>query len=150
MHALRLKETKSVPVKYIRARCGVRYWEDATVNGEEDTDGSRIPLREGTAADNDDLGGGNWLLTIDLDTGKIEGWPEGTTASVHYKVCDDGDYELLDADRNVVASIDGYVPSLMCPEGEGYGDYVIMEIAADGTIAKWKADLSEFEKSGDE
>lgn len=31
MHALRLKETKSVPVKYIRARCGVRYWEDATV-----------------------------------------------------------------------------------------------------------------------
>lgn len=150
MHALRLKETKSVPVKYIRARCGVRYWEDATVNGEEDKDGSRIPLREGTAADNDDLNGGNWRPTIDLDTGKIEGWPEGTTASIHYKVCDDGDYELLDADRNVVASVYGYVPSLMCPEGNGYGDYVIMEIAADGTIAKWKADLSEFEKTDDE
>lgn len=150
MHALRLKETKSVPVKYIRARCGVRYWEDARVNGEEDADGSRIPLREGTPADNDNLGGGNWRPTIDLDTGKIEGWPEGTTASIHYKVCDDGDYELLDADRNVVASIDGYVPSLMCPEGNGYGDYVIMEIAADGTIAKWVADLSEFEKTDDE
>lgn len=150
MHALRLKETKSVPVKYIRARCGVRYWEDATVNGEEDADGSRIPLREGTAADNDDLNGGNWRPTIDLDTGKIEGWPEGTTASIHYKVCDDGDYELLDADRNVVASIEGYVPSLMCPEGEGYGDYVIMEIAADGSIANWRADLSEFEKTDDE
>lgn len=150
MHALRLKETKSVPVKYIRARCGVRYWEDAEVNGEQDSDGSRIPCREGTAADNDNLGGGNWRPTIDLDTGKIEGWPPGTTASIHYKVCDDGDYELLDAERNVVAKIDGYVPSLMCPEGEGYGDYVIMEIASDGSIAKWRADLSEFEKTDDE
>lgn len=145
MHSLRLKSVSSVPVKYLRARCGVRYWEDATVNGEQDVDGSRIPLREGTAADNDNLGGGNWRPTIDLDTGKIEGWPEGTIASIHYKVCDDGDYELLDADRNVVKAIDGYVPSLMCPEGEGYGDYVIMEIAGDGTIANWRSDLSEFE-----
>lgn len=150
MHALRLKETKSVPVKYIRARCGVRYWEDGEVNGEQDSDGSRIPCREGTAADNDNLGGGNWCPTIDLDTGRIEGWPAGTTASIHYKVCDDGDYELLDAERNVVAQIDGYVPGLMCPEGEGYGDYVIMEITADGTISKWRADLSEFEKTDDE
>jgi len=145
MHALRLKETTAVPVKYLRCRIGVRYWEDATVNGEEDTDGSRIPLRKGTAADNDHLSGGDWLPLIDLDTGKIEGWPEGTTASVHYKVCDDGDYELLDTDRNVVKAIDGYVPNIMCPEGEGYGDYVIMDIGPDGTIAKWKADLREWE-----
>lgn len=145
MHSLRLKSVSSVPVKYLRARCGVRYWEDATVNGEQDVDGSRIPLREGTAASNDNLGGGNWRPTIDLDTGKIEGWPKGTVASIHYKVCDDGDYELLDAARNVVKAIDGYVPSLMCPEGDGYGDYVIMEIDGDGIIANWRADLSEFE-----
>lgn len=67
MHALRLKETKSVPVKYLRARCGVRYWEDGEVNGVEDTDGSRIPCRQGTAADNDKLGGGNWCPTIRLE-----------------------------------------------------------------------------------
>lgn len=145
MHALRMRETKSVPVKYLRARCGVRYWEDGTVDGTEDADGSRIPCREGTAADNDRLGGGNWCPIIDLDTGRIENWPQGTTASIHYKVCDDGDYELLDAERNVVKSIEGYVPGLMCPEGDGYGDYVIMEIAEDGTIGKWKADLSDFE-----
>ncbi|MCK9549160.1 hypothetical protein [Aquamicrobium sp.] len=146
MHAICLKESKSVPVKYLRARCGVRYWEDGTVNGEEDADGSRIPCREGTAADNDHFGGGNWRPVIDLDTGKIEGWPEGTIASIHYKVCDDGDYELLDEERNVVKAIDGYVPSIMCPEGQGHGDYVIMEIAADGTIANWRADLSDFEE----
>ena len=150
MHALRLRETKSVPVKYLRARCGVRYWVDGTVNGEEDTDGSRIPCREGTAADNDHLGGGNWCPLIALDTGKIEGWPEGTVASLHYKVCDDGDYELLDADHNVVKAIEGYVPQIMCPEGDGYGDYVIMEIAGDGSIAKWKAVLDEFEDDDDE
>ena len=146
MHALRLKETRAVPVKFLRARCGVRYWEDGTVNGEEDADGSRIPCRAGTPADNDHLGGGDWCPVIDLDTGRIDGWPEGTTASVHYKCCDDGDYELLDAERNVVKSFDGYVPGIMCPEGEGYGDYVIMEIAADGTIAKWKVNLSEWER----
>jgi hypothetical protein len=149
MHALRIKSTTSIPVKYLRARCGVRYWEDGTVNGEEDADGSRIPCREGTAADNDKLGGGNWRPTIDLDTGRIEGWPEGTTASIHYKVCDDGDYELLDAERKVVRAIDGYVPTIMCPEGNGYGDYVIMEIAGDGAIAKWVADLSDFERDDD-
>jgi hypothetical protein len=104
-------------------------------------------LREGTAADNDHLGGGNWCPTIDLDTGIIENWPNGTTASIHYKCCDDGDYELLDADRNVVKAIEGYVPSLMCPEGNGYGDYVIMEIDGEGRIAKWRADLSEFERN---
>ena len=50
----------------------------------------------------------------------------------------------------MIASIDGYVPSIMCPEGEGYGDYVIMEIDGDGRIANWKVDLSEFEKSEDD
>lgn len=137
---------QSVEVKYLRARCGVRYWEDAIVNGEEDTDGSRIPCRKGTAADNDRLGGGDWCPTIDLETGKIEGWPEGTTARLHYKVCDDGDYALLDADRNVVKAIDGYVPDIMCPGDASYGDYVIMTIGADGVIANWRVDLSDFER----
>lgn len=148
-HELRLKEIRSVPVVYLRARCGVRYWEDARVNGTEDTDGSLIPCREGTVADNDHLGGGNWCPTINLATGKIEGWPAGTSADIHYKVCDDGDYELLDADKNVVKAIDGYVPTIMCPEGEGYGDYVIMKIAEDGSIDNWSVDLSEFETCDD-
>ena len=68
--AIKVTETKTVSVKYIKARCGVRYWEDGEVNGVPDEDGSRIPLREGTAADNDSLGGGNWCPTIDLDTGE--------------------------------------------------------------------------------
>ena len=81
---------QSVEVKYLRARCGVRYWEDGIVNSVRDNDGSRIPCRRGTAVDNDRLGGGDWCPTIDLTTGKIEGWPEGTTARLPYKVGDDG------------------------------------------------------------
>lgn len=148
MHALRLKTTTSVPVKYLRAECGVRYWDDGSVDGVEDTDGSRIPCRD--PKPNDHLGGGTWRPTIDLDSGIIEGWPQGTVASVHYKVCDDGAYELLDAERNVIKRMEGYVPTIMCPEGEGWGDYVIMEIDGAGKIAKWRVDLSEFEEDDDD
>jgi hypothetical protein len=130
------------PVKYLRAECGVRYWEDATVNGVEDADGKLIPCGSG---ERDDLGGGKWSPVIELATGKIEGWPQGTTADIHYKVCDDGLYQLLDADRNVVAEKDGYVINMMCPEGKGYGDYVIMKVGPDGVIANWEVDLREFE-----
>jgi hypothetical protein len=33
----------------------------------------------------------------------------------------------------------------MCPKGEGYGDYVIMNIDSDGKIEKWQVNFSEFE-----
>ena len=149
MSEIKVATTTKVPVKYLRARCGVRYWEDATVNGERDDDGSRIPCREGTAADNDKLGGGNWCPLIELESGQIEGWPAGTTADIHYKVCDDGDYALLDENRAVVKAIDGYVPDIMCPGGEADGDYVIMHIGADGVIANWRVDLADFERKED-
>lgn len=140
---LSLKATNRIDVRYLRAECGVRYWEDGEVNGVQDTEGSLIPCRD--PKPNDSHGGGTWCPVIDMRTGKIEGWPEGTTANIHYKVCDDGAYELLDVDHQLVKRIEGYVIGMMCPEENGYGDYVIMKIAADGTIAKWKVDLSEFE-----
>ena len=126
-------------VRYLKAECGVRYWEDARVNGVEDTEGTLIPCREGDA----------WSPVIDLQTGKIENWPEGTVASIHYKVCDDGAYELRDPDGEVIKRITGYVIKMMCPEGNGYGDYVVMEINGDGTIQNWRVDLDVFEKDED-
>jgi hypothetical protein len=139
---LEVTETKRVPVKYLRAECGVRYWEDATVNGVEDTDGALIPCRD--PKPNDHLGGGTWRPLIDLDTGRIVDWPQGTTAEIHYKVCDDGLYRLLDEQMNEVRAVDGYVITMMCPEGQGYGDYVIMKVGEDGSIANWKIDFSDF------
>lgn len=126
----------SKEVKYLQAECGVRYWEDGEVNGSEDTDGELIPCRVKDA----------WCPTIDLETGVIQDWPAGTTASVHYKVCDAGMYRLLDADKNVAREIDGYVPDIMCSGGSGYGDYVIMTIGADGKIENWNVNLEAFEE----
>lgn len=135
-----LMATRKMPVRYLQARCGVRYWEDATVDDVEDVDGSRIPCRDGD----------DWAPLIDLHTGTIINWRPGAVASIHYKVCDDGSYALLDEDKNVVVEIEGYVPSIMAPADNGYGDYVIMDIDKDGKIDKWKVDLKEFEKAGRE
>ncbi len=126
---------QQLKVKYLLARCHVRDWEDATIMGVEDVDGKLVPCRSGDC----------WTPLIDLDTAKIEAWPKGTIASVHYKVCDAGIYTLLDASKNIIARIDGYVPSMMSPGGDGYGDYVIMEIGQDGLIANFKIDLSAFD-----
>lgn len=130
-----IKIATEYDAKYLRADCGVRYWEDARVNGVTDQDGELIPCR------NVDT----WSPLIEIDTGVIVGWPKGTTADLHYKVCDDGKYVLFDASMQKIVGIDGYVPTIMSPGENGYGDYVIMTIDGDGRIADWKVDLSDFE-----
>jgi hypothetical protein len=131
---VKLKIEKEFDVKYLLAEAGARYWEDTTVNGKEDTDGKLIPCRDGDY----------WKPVIELETGIIVNWKKGTTANVHYKCCDDGVYKLLDENKNVIMLIDGYVPEMMCPEENGYGDYVIMVIDKDGKIRNWKTDFSDF------
>ena len=127
--------TQAFDVRTLRCDIGVRYWEDGEVNGLQDSDDDpKMPL----------IHYGRWKLDIDLSTGKIKDWPEGTTASVHYKVCDDGRYQLLDEEDNVVADVFDYVPDMLSPKGSGYGDYVIMDIDASGKIKGWKADLEYF------
>ena len=126
-----------VAVKYLSCDIHVRYWEDADVNGVVDEDGLLIPCRKGNS----------WCPIIDLETGIIEGWPENTHADIHYKVCDEGRYHLLDAQKNIIVSIDGYVPGMMCPKDDGYGDYVIMEILGNGLVVDWKVDMKEFVRS---
>lgn len=131
---IEITETKKTAVAFLKVEAGVRYWEDGMVNGVGDEDGSLIPCRNGDF----------WEPIIDLATGTIEGWPEGTTADIHYKVCDDGRYTLLDAERQPVKAIDGYVPAIMSPGGEGYGDYIIMTIDGAGKIQDWRCDVGAF------
>jgi hypothetical protein len=129
---------QDIPVTHLLAAMEVRYWEDARVNGvAEDNAAPTIPFALGET----------WVLKIELETGRIVDWPQGTTASVHYKVCDAGVYRLLNATGEIVAVKDDYVPSMLCPKGNGYGDYVIMDISGDGIIDKWRVDLSYFEEA---
>lgn len=135
---IELSIKKEFEVKYLGVSAGVRYWEDTEVNGVEDTEGTLIPLRNGEY----------WEPIIDIETGIIRDWPQGTTAEVHYKVCDDGRYTLLDEKFDLVKTIDGYVPKIMSPKEAGYGDYIIMNILENGQIEDWSIELDEWE--GDE
>ena len=128
-----------VDVKFIIANAHVRYWEDSTINGVLDDDGDLTPCRDGD----------NWNPTIDIETGIVSNWPKGTIADISFKVCDEGIYQLVDSCGHIVKKIDGYVPSIMCPEEDGYGDYIIMKIDGDGKIANWKIDLSDFQEDED-
>jgi hypothetical protein len=131
---------KKAPVTTLVASMEVRYWEDAEVNDvEDDPTNPVIPLRKGNL----------WNITVDLATGKIKDWPQGTTAITHYKVCDAGIYALLDADGTEVVRKADYVPSMLAPGGRGYGDYVILMINADGIIEQWEPDLSYFDEDDD-
>lgn len=134
-----LKIKKEFEVKYLQVEAGVRYWEDATVNGVEDEQGDLIPCRVGDY----------WKPLIEIETGKIINWVNRTTADIHYKVCDDGTYVILDEDKMIIKEIDGYVPRIMCPEEPGYGDYVIMKVDEDGLIANWNPILTDFQDKED-
>jgi hypothetical protein len=111
---------------HIEVEAEVRYWEDASVNGVDDEDGTLIPGRVG------DL----WKARIRLADGQVEGWPVGTTAEIHYKVCDAGLYWLTDEAGVRIAKWAGdYVPSsFLCHGDSGYGDYIILTVNGDGLI----------------
>jgi hypothetical protein len=115
--------------KFLEVRAGVRHWDDATLNGNEDQAG-QMPCRRG------DL----WHPVIDLATGHILDWPAGTEASVSYKVCDAGEYWLLDdAKQRIAKWKDCYVPNdLLCIGDNGYGDYILLKVSGDGTVTGWK------------
>lgn len=131
---------KTIEVVKLRAVMGVRYWEDGTVNGVDDEDGTLIPCRVKDA----------WDITIDIETGIIEGWPQGTRAKVHYKVCDDGMYTLIGPAGELYGPFDRYVPAALSPDGPGMGDYVIMTIDGRGAIADWNPeDVRDIMMDGD-
>ena len=128
-----------IPVKIIIS-AKPRHFEDADVNGEPDTIyGDRMPL----------VRGGKWNPTIDFETGKVFDWPRGTYARIHYKVCDEGEYWLEDADGLRLKRKVGYVPEELISVGHNSGgDYIILKINSDGFIEGWErptVDLSEWE-----
>lgn len=137
MVKLTLKKEVEYDAAYLLVDVGVRYWEDGSVNGVDDTeDDPQMPFAVGNV----------WRIRIDLENGQISNWPQGVAASTHYKVCDDGVYTLLAEDMSPIIKKDGYVPPMLAPKGKGYGDYIIMDIDAAGKIDGFRADLSYFER----
>ena len=113
--------------KLLIVRAEVRYWEDSTFDGVEDSEeGEFAPFKSGVF----------WNPIIDLDSGKIVNWPQGTVAAIHYKVCDQGEYWLADASAVKLAKWKGsYVPDkFLCHGDEGFGDYIIFAVNENGKI----------------
>lgn len=147
---------KKFDVHYLKVDAGVRYWNDSDVNGEEDIDfyetkGIGVPKMP-CAVKVQDKPQSNiysdhyrWQPIIDINTGQIINWTQGVSAFVYYKVCDEGEYTLLDKDNNEIVSVESYVPYVLCPEDEGYGDYIIMSVDEIGFIKNWKCDSNAIE-----
>lgn len=111
-------------VTHIDVEADVRYWDDAVVDGVVDDDGSRIPGRVGDT----------WKVRVRLAGGRIEDWPAGIVARIHYKVCDQGEYWLSRPDGVRLAKWHGsYVPDRHLGSGSG-GDYIVMNVDGGGRI----------------
>jgi len=134
---MKVTVTKEVEVKTLLVKAGVRYWEDSERNGEPDIEeGETVPCKVGEL----------WMPEIEIATGKILNWRQGTTAEIHYKVVDRCGWELKDENGDTVLSADdGYVPKTLSPKENGYGDYIIMDVDENGIIADWKFYPNNFE-----
>jgi len=137
MQKLTVTVKKEVEVKRLRVDAGVRYWNSFIINGiEAQDDGEGVPCKDGD----------RWKPIIDLNSGHILNWEVGITAEVYAKVCDDGNYYLIDENNEIVAKIEqDYVPKILCPKENGYGDYIIMDINKYGFISDFKPILKDFE-----
>ena len=122
---------KKIEVKSILVDAGVRYYENATVNDIEDTEGTLIPCKKGD----------RWQPEIEIETGKILNWEQGKKADIHYKVCDDGKYSLKDEKGKIVYTQMATVPDILAINDNGYGDYIIMQVDENGFIKDWNKDI---------
>ena len=137
---IKLKVEKDFDLKYLKVDAGVRYWEDMEVNGEPDNDidenpelSPRMPFAVKCGEDR-----WRWRVTIDLEEGKILGWPEGVTTSGQYKVCDDGEYSLVCRDGTEIVHVESYVPDCL-----GGGDYIEISIDGEGLIEGFSFDQND-------
>lgn len=130
-----LKVEREFDARFLKVEAGVRYWEDARVNGVDDEGGILIPCRK------DD----KWCPFISIENGQIVNWEKGKEANIHYKVCDDGRYTLLDKNYEEIKSIEDYVISDLTDDS----DYIILVVDENGYIENWNPTLKDFQKEVD-
>ena len=148
---LKYKKLVETEVKFLKIDIPVRYEDDDIPFGfpfmikQDDLDKEKCE-RWIHYGDHD-----RWIATVDLDSHKLIGWPEGKKGEFYTKVCDEGFYYLLDAEGNVIISIEqSYVPNKLIPPDDGYGDYINIEIDETGVITNWYGHPQVDEKEWDD
>ena len=136
-------------IRYVQLEAGVRYWEDADINGVEDVDlceakeptAPRMPfaIPTGEKTNIAPYGEYMWKILINVKTGNIVDWPVGTTADVHYKTCDENVVTFCDENKEPISDrYECYVPHFLSPGGDGYGDYIILTVEENGHITNFR------------
>ena len=127
--------------KTLKAFFPVRFPSDSMVNGVADSDENpTMPLlsKEITVDKYWEYRAMN--IEIDVPTGKVKDWEMGVVATLNIKVVDAGVYSLFNGEGRRIAHIENdYAPETFEIDGNGYGDYIIITIQADGIIKGWKA-----------
>lgn len=85
-----------------------------------------------------------WIARIEMDTGRIVGWPQGRAEKMFITVKDTGTYTLLSPSGAHLATRQDYVPHGVVP-GD-CGDTLEFDINSDGVITNWpkKPDVRRF------
>lgn len=122
----KVKAVQEIEIKSIIINVPVRY--------EEEDIPYDFPMRHGD----------QWSATVDIDTGQIQGWPQGKVGHLYMKVVDGGSYNLVGDQGQTLATRQDYVPHGIVP-GE-YGDYIDLKINEHGVITNWpkNPDVSAF------
>lgn len=130
-------------IKYLRVRAGVRYWEDGYINDVKDNAWwPKMPFANIPSRD--------WVIDIDTETGIIKDWPQGVSARIHYKTCDDNTFYFINHDGDVISEYEGYVSSCLSIDDREYGDYIIFHIDENGKIENWnftQEDIDEIKRN---
>lgn len=138
-------------IKYLVCYLHPRYVEDTkvSVNGAEFEDASDENMPESLYRKFDTIetektrfiknfeGEKLVKFVIDVDKGIIKNWPLGIAMQIHWKVVDEGLYQYLDENNDIIWEFDGYVPDELAVVDTGYGDYVIMDVNENGVIDNW-------------
>ena len=161
---MNVKIFKEVDITKVKVIAGVRYWVDCEFshdgihfrradNDDDETDDefkSELPFVEKRTNNYEIPGPDNnlnklddyWCITIDVNEGKVENWPDNFWLTTHFKICDDGLYTVEDDEGNIyydsIKSRDYYVPSFLAIDDDGYGDYMYLTIDNNGYIKNWK------------
>ena len=117
-------------IRYVKAVIEPISFETSYVNGKKDSNkNTKMP----GIYENED--GKKLSIEIDLETGKVINWPNGTYAQMSYKVGDYGEYTMYDKDWKRLCVYEGYVPELFqLEEKEKNGDWFSIKIGKDGKI----------------
>ena len=121
----------------------IRYCDDSSWKNINSEDGW-IPCKK-DGSDLPCLAEDYLSITIDIETGTIDNWPKDNNCYHIFSKVRDKFYTII-RDKNtneVILSYEGYVPSFMAIEDEGYGDYIDF-IVENGTIRNWSFTKKHF------